>query len=159
MAKRKGLGRGLDALLGSVPSASLDETDVASLRQLPVDLIDTRFVNAHGEDALNVFGTHFLMERVLIDGVASDAFDGDFVTGTVKDCTVMNSVEDGVDGRVFPVGDRDALARCLAEIVADAGARRRLAGTARERVAHDHGFDLVLGRYLELYSEVTARRG
>ena len=62
-----------------------------------VELVDCAFLNAHGEDALNIFGTDFLMERVLIDGVASDAFDGDFVEGTVKDSIIKNSVEDGVD--------------------------------------------------------------
>ena len=63
----------------------------------PVDLVDCRFENALGEDALNVFGTELAMERVVLDTVASDAFDGDFVTGTIRDCTVANSVEDGID--------------------------------------------------------------
>jgi hypothetical protein len=62
-----------------------------------VELIDCSFRNALGEDALNVFRAHVLMERVLIDTVASDAFDGDFVTGTIRDCTVRNSVEDAID--------------------------------------------------------------
>ncbi len=39
MAKRKGLGRGLDALLGGVPTQSLHDAPVSTLHQLPVDLI------------------------------------------------------------------------------------------------------------------------
>ena len=63
----------------------------------PVELYDCSFTDAHGEDALNIFGTRFLMERCTLDTVASDAFDGDFVVGTVRDCTYLDSVEDGVD--------------------------------------------------------------
>ena len=63
----------------------------------PVSLTDVAFVNAHGEDALNIFGTNFDLTRILVDTCASDAFDGDFVTGTVRESTFKNSVEDGVD--------------------------------------------------------------
>ncbi len=66
-------------------------------------------------------------------------------------------VEDGFSGRIFPVGDRAALSRCLAAIGADEGERKRLARGARERVLRDHGVEQVVARYLELYSEVTAR--
>ncbi len=62
-----------------------------------VELYDCSFIDAHGEDALNVYGTEVLLERVTIDTCASDAFDGDFVTGMVRDCTFINSVEDAVD--------------------------------------------------------------
>ncbi|MFT5284873.1 MAG: hypothetical protein ACI8TQ_001032 [Planctomycetota bacterium] len=63
----------------------------------PVQLLDCSFTDAHGEDALNAYGTEVLLERVTIDTCASDAFDGDFITGTVRDCTFINSVEDAVD--------------------------------------------------------------
>jgi len=63
----------------------------------PVELYDCSFEDAHGEDALNIFRADIRLERVVIDTVASDALDGDFVTGTVRDCTVLNSVEDGID--------------------------------------------------------------
>jgi len=62
-----------------------------------VELYDCLFKDAHGEDALNIYGTELLLERVTVDTCASDAFDGDFVTGTVRDCTFINSVEDAVD--------------------------------------------------------------
>ena len=62
-----------------------------------VELYDCLFKDAHGEDALNIYGTELLLERVTIDTCASDAFDGDFVTGIVRDCIFMNSVEDAVD--------------------------------------------------------------
>ena len=62
-----------------------------------IEMYGCRFEDAHGEDALNIYGTRFLLDGVVIDGVASDAFDGDFVTGAVRNCTILNSVEDAVD--------------------------------------------------------------
>jgi hypothetical protein len=62
-----------------------------------VDLYSTRFDDAHGEDALNVFGVPCLLDGVVIDTCASDAFDGDFVTGLVTRSTFIASVEDAVD--------------------------------------------------------------
>ncbi|WAZ26259.1 glycosyltransferase family 4 protein [Streptomyces cinnabarinus] len=41
-------------------------------------------------------------------------------------------IEDGVDGRLVPVGDRDALGEALLELVADDERRRRMGRTARE---------------------------
>jgi hypothetical protein len=63
----------------------------------PVELINCRFDNALGEDALNIFGAEFLLDGVVIDTVASDAFDGDFVTGEVVRSHFIASVEDAVD--------------------------------------------------------------
>ncbi len=63
----------------------------------PVELYDCRFEDAAGEDALNIYGTEFIMDGVVVDTCASDAFDGDFVTGVVRNSTFINSVEDAVD--------------------------------------------------------------
>ncbi|MDF1798722.1 MAG: CotH kinase family protein [Planctomycetota bacterium] len=63
----------------------------------PVDIFDSRFENALGEDALNIFGAEFLLDGIVIDTVASDAFDGDFVTGLVVRSHFLSSVEDAVD--------------------------------------------------------------
>jgi hypothetical protein len=63
----------------------------------PVDMFNCRFDNALGEDALNIFGAEFLLDGIVMDTVASDAFDGDFVTGTVVRSHFLSSVEDAVD--------------------------------------------------------------
>ena len=63
----------------------------------PVELHACRFDDAHGEDALNIFGVECLLDGVVIDTVASDAFDGDFVTGLIIRSEFLNSVEDAVD--------------------------------------------------------------
>lgn len=62
-----------------------------------VDLRDCRFEGTLAEDGLNLFGTDFLMERVTFSGCISDSFDGDFVTGTMRDCIFENGKADGVD--------------------------------------------------------------
>ncbi|MCH8270690.1 MAG: hypothetical protein IH985_05715, partial [Planctomycetes bacterium] len=63
----------------------------------PVELYDCTISDARGEDALNIYDCDFLLERVTIQGAASDAFDGDFVTGIVRSCTFSRTVEDAVD--------------------------------------------------------------
>ena len=63
----------------------------------PVDLLQCHFTDARGEDALNIYDADFRMDNALFDGVASDAFDGDFVTGTVTNSIFRNSGEDAVD--------------------------------------------------------------
>lgn len=63
----------------------------------PVQLQECLFEDALGEDALNIFGVPFHMRGVEMRRVASDAFDGDFVTGELVDCRFEESVEDAVD--------------------------------------------------------------
>jgi hypothetical protein len=63
----------------------------------PVDLVATRIEDARGEDALNIVGADFLLESTTLRGGPHDLFDGDFVTGTVRDCTFADSGEDAID--------------------------------------------------------------
>ena len=63
----------------------------------PLTLRNCRFEGTLAEDGLNVFGTDLLFERVTFAGCASDSFDGDFVTGTVTDCTFEDGQADGLD--------------------------------------------------------------
>jgi hypothetical protein len=80
-----------------------------------LDLIDSRIEHALGEDAINVFGADVLFERLTIDGGASDLFDGDFVTGTVRDCTFAASGEDAIDVS----GSRLEVERCRFDRIGD----------------------------------------
>jgi hypothetical protein len=63
----------------------------------PVTLTDCRLEDTRAEDALNVFGADVMLDGVTFTGSASDSFDGDFVTGTVQDCTFQDGAADGVD--------------------------------------------------------------
>ncbi len=49
------------------------------------------------EDGTNFFGTNFLLENVEFKACVSDSFDGDFVTGIVRNCTFQDGLADGVD--------------------------------------------------------------
>jgi glycosyltransferase involved in cell wall biosynthesis len=62
--------------------------------------------------------------------------------------------EQGV-GRLFPVGDREALAAALNELLADQEARERLAAAAREAAAGPYSWDAVAEQTLALYRELA----
>ena len=55
-----------------------------------VDIRDSRFVDSHGEDALNIISSEFMIDGLTIDGTASDAFDSDFSNGSVVNSTFVN---------------------------------------------------------------------
>jgi len=63
----------------------------------PLTLRAVRFEGTLAEDGLNVFGTDLLFEKVTFSGCASDSFDGDFVTGEVRECTFEDGQADGLD--------------------------------------------------------------
>lgn len=63
----------------------------------PLTLRNCRFEGTLAEDGLNVFGTDLSFEGVTFAGCASDSFDGDFVTGEIKNCTFEDGKADGLD--------------------------------------------------------------
>ncbi|QDU84666.1 CotH protein [Planctomycetes bacterium Pla163] len=63
----------------------------------PVTMLDCVIDGTLAEDGTNIFGCDFLMERVTFRGCVSDSFDGDFVTGIVRDCLFTEGLADGVD--------------------------------------------------------------
>jgi hypothetical protein len=63
----------------------------------PVTMRDCLIEGTWAEDGTNIFGCDFLMERVTFLRCVSDSFDGDFVTGTVRECVFKEGLADGVD--------------------------------------------------------------
>lgn len=63
----------------------------------PVEVRACAFLDARGEDALNIFGTEFLIDESRITGCSSDAFDGDFVQGLVRASRFERVAADAVD--------------------------------------------------------------
>src|SRR5262249_20681736 len=49
------------------------------------------------EDSINVFGADVLLDTVTFSDSHSDSFDGDFVTGELRNCTFQNGLADGID--------------------------------------------------------------
>lgn len=63
----------------------------------PVRLENISIKNNRCEDAINIFRTNFTMSQVEISNTQSDAFDGDFVTGTISNSSFINLGNDAID--------------------------------------------------------------
>ena len=59
--------------------------------------VNCSFHDCHTEDALNIFGGRFELLDSNFSNTYSDAFDGDFVVGTIARCKFQNIGGDGVD--------------------------------------------------------------
>ena len=62
-----------------------------------VEMKHCYFTNFLTEDALNIVSSQFHLEKCTFKDIYSDAFDGDFVTGKIKDCDFSIIGGDGVD--------------------------------------------------------------
>jgi len=63
----------------------------------PVKISHSIFTNNQSEDGLNIINTYFEMDDVVFSNTASDAFDGDFVTGTIRNSIFNNLGNDAID--------------------------------------------------------------
>jgi sugar transferase (PEP-CTERM/EpsH1 system associated) len=68
-------------------------------------------------------------------------------------------IEDGVTGRLVPVGDAAALAQALGTYARDPLLRTLHGKAARERAVEEFGLDRMVDRYRRLYLEAGARSG
>ncbi|MFF4548590.1 glycosyltransferase family 4 protein [Streptomyces sp. NPDC001435] len=66
-------------------------------------------------------------------------------------------IHDGVDGRLVPVGDRQALATALLDLIADEPDRRRM-GRAARRAAHRFDPARIARLYEDLFADLAATR-
>ncbi|UXY25297.1 glycosyltransferase family 4 protein [Streptomyces sp. HUAS TT20] len=66
-------------------------------------------------------------------------------------------IHDGVDGRLVPVGDRQALATALLDLIADEPDRRRM-GRAARRAAHRFDPARIAQLYEDLFADLAATR-
>lgn len=55
------------------------------------------FINNKSEDALNSINSQIILWRTLFSNNYSDDFDGDFVSGSIRECTFKNSGNDAID--------------------------------------------------------------
>jgi hypothetical protein len=63
----------------------------------PVEFINCSFSNFTTEDALNIISSSFTISDCHFSNHHSDAFDGDFVVGSISNCYFSNIAGDGVD--------------------------------------------------------------
>jgi hypothetical protein len=62
-----------------------------------VRITNSSFKKNRCEDGLNIIRSNFYLASVDFSNIFSDAFDGDFVTGKLENCTFLNCGNDGVD--------------------------------------------------------------
>ena len=62
-----------------------------------VSITNSIFENNRCEDGLNIIRSNFSIDATAFKNAYSDAFDGDFVTGTLTNCSFINSGNDGID--------------------------------------------------------------
>ena len=72
-------------------------TGAVTFYESPVELEYVSVKNNKCEDALNIVRTTFIMNQVSISNTQSDAFDGDFVKGSILNCQFDNLGNDAID--------------------------------------------------------------
>ena len=72
-------------------------TGAVTFYESPVRLSHVTVSNNRCEDALNIVRTKFTMIKCTISNTQSDAFDGDFVVGTISDSRFENLGNDAID--------------------------------------------------------------
>ena len=72
-------------------------TGAITFNRSNVDIFNSSFIDINSEDALNIVSSDFNIQGCFFSKLASDAFDGDFVSGTIKDCYFSEISGDGVD--------------------------------------------------------------
>ena len=72
-------------------------TGGVTFSESPVILLECRLQNSFAEDALNIMRSEFEIRDTEFADSASDAFDGDFVHGTIENCVFRDIRGDGID--------------------------------------------------------------
>jgi hypothetical protein len=72
-------------------------TGGVTFSRAPVNIADSRFSNCLAEDALNVLDAEIQLTGTEFAQCASDAFDGDFVTGRIDGCRYHDIAGDAID--------------------------------------------------------------
>lgn len=62
-----------------------------------VEINNSQILNSEGEDGLNIKKARFIITNSVFSGNGSDAFDGDWVTGTVLSSQFLDNGNDGLD--------------------------------------------------------------
>jgi glycosyltransferase involved in cell wall biosynthesis len=71
----------------------------------------------------------------------------------------VDSIVDGETGVLVPVGDSQALADAISQILANSELARRLGGAGRERVEREFRQEVVWGELVKLYRALLEERG
>jgi CotH kinase protein len=91
-----------------------------------VDIDYVQFEGSRSEDALNVVRGEFTMRHASFVDVMADAFDGDFVSGTVSHCTFLRCGNDGIDVSGSSLTATDLTFKAIGDKAVSAGENSRV---------------------------------
>lgn len=72
-------------------------TGAVTFYESEVTFSHCQFSNNRSEDGLNIIRTDFAIDKSIFKSTKSDAFDGDFVTGTISNTSFVNCGNDAID--------------------------------------------------------------
>lgn len=75
------------------------------------------------------------------------------ITTDVPGC--RDAIAPGKSGLLVPASDPQALAAAMIELIRDPGKRARMGLVGRERVVERYSSEVINGRFLELYRDLT----
>jgi len=82
----------------SNPSSNLwSLSGAVTFHETEVEIKNSTFEKINCEDGLNIIQSKFKISSSTFNDTQSDAFDGDFVEGSIIDCTFLNIGNDGID--------------------------------------------------------------
>jgi len=169
LVRRKGHADLLDALVEvrkAVPSTHLHVVGTGpygdALREHTRDRGLADAVTFHGRVSEGNLQELFAEARAFVHPSHSEGFSHVRLEAMASGCPVVGTdvsaaqdmTRDGVEGFVVPVGDVDALADAVLEVLTDADLAREMGRRARERVEQRFDWDVVAERYRELYVEL-----
>lgn len=125
----------------AVDQAGWTLTGGVTFYESPIRLAHSRIVDSQGEDGINVIRTQFEFVQSEFGPTVSDAFDGDFVQGTVEGCAFHDVGGDGIDVSGSDVQVRDVRLLNLGDKGISVGEGSRL--TARDVTIETAGFGVV----------------
>tara|TARA_R110002073_G_scaffold46490_2_gene126831 strand:- start:257 stop:1216 length:960 start_codon:yes stop_codon:yes gene_type:complete len=83
--------------LGEPKEAGWHASGAVTFYESDVRIRNVRFQKLRAEDALNVVRCRVDLVESVFSDAQSDAFDGDYITGTVANCTFIRCGNDGID--------------------------------------------------------------
>ncbi|MEA2008498.1 MAG: right-handed parallel beta-helix repeat-containing protein, partial [Chloroflexota bacterium] len=112
--------------MAGIPYPGWALTGGITFYQSDVDISYSKIGNNTTEDALNVIQAHISMNVVEFMHTSSDAFDGDFVSGTISHCNFHNIKGDAFDTSGSQVEITDSLFTNIADKAISAGEGSKL---------------------------------
>jgi glycosyltransferase involved in cell wall biosynthesis len=97
-------------------------------------------------------------DRDGLPNVVVEALSQGLPVVATRAAAVAEIVQDGVNGRLVPPEEPEALAAALASLVADPAARRRLGAAGMQSVARGWDVETSVGRLVELLDPALGRR-